>query len=119
MGKGDPLSELLPHTHIYMYMYIYIQTNMHIHTHAIAHAHTGLLSQQEQERAGEGDPLSELLSLWGMPFLPNLMNTVVFLVETSQVTAVLFVNYKGMYTHFCVCMCVFVYEQSRLPRGIS
>eukprot|EP00929_Paragymnodinium_shiwhaense_P063107 TRINITY_DN31547_c1_g1_i1.p1 TRINITY_DN31547_c1_g1~~TRINITY_DN31547_c1_g1_i1.p1 ORF type:complete len:1007 (+),score=309.22 TRINITY_DN31547_c1_g1_i1:2185-5205(+) len=32
---------------------------------------------------------------WESPFLPNLMNTVVFLVETSQTVAVLAVNYKG------------------------
>eukprot|EP00463_Aulacantha_scolymantha_P006186 TRINITY_DN7753_c0_g1_i1.p1 TRINITY_DN7753_c0_g1~~TRINITY_DN7753_c0_g1_i1.p1 ORF type:complete len:179 (+),score=15.62 TRINITY_DN7753_c0_g1_i1:142-678(+) len=30
-----------------------------------------------------------------MPFLPNLMNTIVFLVQTSQTISVLFVNYKG------------------------
>ena len=30
-----------------------------------------------------------------LPFKPNLMNTVIFLVETAQLIAVLFVNYKG------------------------
>lgn len=29
------------------------------------------------------------------PFKPNLLNTVVFLVETAQMVAVPFVNYKG------------------------
>lgn len=33
--------------------------------------------------------------MWSAPFKPNLMNTVVFLVETAQIVAVLFVNYKG------------------------
>lgn len=33
--------------------------------------------------------------MWSSPFKPNLMNTVVFLVETAQIVAVLFVNYKG------------------------
>ena len=33
--------------------------------------------------------------MWATPFLPNLLNTAVFLVETSQMVAVLFVNYKG------------------------
>lgn len=41
------------------------------------------------------DPLAEIMSLWQAPFKPNLMNTVVFLVETAQIIAVLFVNYKG------------------------
>jgi hypothetical protein len=35
------------------------------------------------------------LGMWTRPFLPNLMNTVCFLVETSEVIAILFVNYKG------------------------
>ena len=43
----------------------------------------------------EDDPLAALTSLWSAPFMPNLLNTVVFLVETSQMIAVLFVNYKG------------------------
>eukprot|EP01060_Flectonema_neradi_P039572 TRINITY_DN875_c3_g1_i1.p1 TRINITY_DN875_c3_g1~~TRINITY_DN875_c3_g1_i1.p1 ORF type:complete len:1474 (+),score=380.10 TRINITY_DN875_c3_g1_i1:61-4482(+) len=34
-------------------------------------------------------------ALWLRPFMPNLLNTVVFLVETSQVIGILFVNYKG------------------------
>eukprot|EP00656_Telonema_subtile_P012742 TRINITY_DN16435_c0_g1_i1.p1 TRINITY_DN16435_c0_g1~~TRINITY_DN16435_c0_g1_i1.p1 ORF type:complete len:410 (+),score=124.59 TRINITY_DN16435_c0_g1_i1:138-1367(+) len=35
------------------------------------------------------------MSTWNIPFLPNLLNTVIFLVETSQMIAVMFVNYKG------------------------
>jgi cation-transporting ATPase 13A1 len=41
------------------------------------------------------DPLAEFWSLWSKPFKPNLFNTVIFLVETSQMIAVLLVNYKG------------------------
>merc|ERR1712100_827047 len=40
-------------------------------------------------------PATRIPLLNSMPFKPNLMNTVVFLVETSQIIAVLFVNYKG------------------------
>ena len=43
----------------------------------------------------DDDPMAMFKSLWGAPFMPNLLNTVVFLVETSQMVAVLFVNYKG------------------------
>jgi len=35
------------------------------------------------------------MSMWNTPFLPNLLNTVIWLVETSQMCAVTFVNYKG------------------------
>ena len=53
----------------------------------------------KKARAGEieveyEDTWEEMMSLWSTPFMPNLMNTVVFLVETSQIIAVLFVNYK-------------------------
>jgi len=34
-------------------------------------------------------------SMMNKPFLPNLLNTVTWLVETSQMCAVTFVNYKG------------------------
>merc|ERR1719446_1954147 len=34
-------------------------------------------------------------SMLNTPFLPNLLNTVIWLVETSQMCAVTFVNYKG------------------------
>ena len=43
----------------------------------------------------EEDPLAMFKSLWSTPFMPNLLNSTVFLVETSQMVAVLFVNYKG------------------------
>jgi len=48
-----------------------------------------------EQQANEDDPWAEIWSLWQTPFKPNLLNTVVFLVETSQMIAVLFVNYKG------------------------
>jgi len=61
-----------------------------------------VLKFHQRARAGlqetvidEEDPLAEIMSLWAMPFLPNLMNTIVFLVQTSQTIAILFVNYKG------------------------
>ena len=31
------------------------------------------------------DPLAAMMSMWQAPFMPNLMNTVIFLVETSQI----------------------------------
>ncbi len=43
----------------------------------------------------EEDAIAAMMSMWSKPFLPNLLNTVVFLVETSQIIAVMFVNYKG------------------------
>ena len=43
----------------------------------------------------EPDPWAEMASLWAKPFMPNLMNTVIFLVETAQIMAILLVNYKG------------------------
>eukprot|EP00616_Rhizochromulina_sp_CCMP1243_P017602 CAMPEP_0119000990 /NCGR_PEP_ID=MMETSP1173-20130426/64353_1 /TAXON_ID=1034831 /ORGANISM="Rhizochromulina marina cf, Strain CCMP1243" /LENGTH=1550 /DNA_ID=CAMNT_0006952493 /DNA_START=19 /DNA_END=4671 /DNA_ORIENTATION=+ len=48
-----------------------------------------------EQQANEDDPWAEIWNLWQTPFKPNLLNTVVFLVETSQMIAVLFVNYKG------------------------
>lgn len=50
----------------------------------------GLIEQEE-----EMDWTQYAISAWTQPFLPNLMNTVVFLVETAQTVAILFVNYKG------------------------
>ncbi|CAK0867887.1 unnamed protein product [Prorocentrum cordatum] len=55
------------------------------------------------------DYMKQLWETWDRPFLerpatlvrgrsaaePNLMNTVVFLVETAQTVSILFVNYKG------------------------
>jgi len=43
----------------------------------------------------EDDWLAWAMSMWNTPFLPNLLNTVIWLVETSQMCAVTFVNYKG------------------------
>lgn len=51
----------------------------------------GLIAKEEEEQ----DWSEQLMSMWLSPFLPNLMNTVVFLVETAQTVAVLMVNYKG------------------------
>ena len=39
--------------------------------------------------------MCQMQSYWTAPFLPNLLNTVVFLVETSQMISVFFANYKG------------------------
>jgi len=57
---------------------------------------------QKKARAGElaggedeDDIMAWFSSMWSTPFLPNLLNTAVFLVETSQMVAVLLVNYKG------------------------
>ena len=47
------------------------------------------------EPGDEEDPWAEFMTMWAKPFLPNLMNTVIFLVETAQIMAVLLVNYKG------------------------
>eukprot|EP00750_Incisomonas_marina_P025782 INCI5672.1.p1 GENE.INCI5672.1~~INCI5672.1.p1 ORF type:complete len:1383 (-),score=266.40 INCI5672.1:151-4299(-) len=62
-------------------------------------ANADLLAEQALEAADpageDADPWADILSMWSKPFMPNLMNTVVFLVETSQLVAVLFVNYKG------------------------
>jgi cation-transporting ATPase 13A1 len=53
----------------------------------------GLIAKEQEE---EEKPFTDqLLDMWLSPFLPNLMNTVVFLVETAQTVAVLMVNYKG------------------------
>lgn len=43
----------------------------------------------------EDDWSCQLQAYWTAPFLPNLLNSVVFLVETSQMISVFFVNYKG------------------------
>jgi len=49
----------------------------------------------EDPNAEEEDYVTQMWAMWDRPFLPNLMNTVVFLMETAQTVAVLFVNYKG------------------------
>lgn len=51
----------------------------------------GLIEKEESEE----DWMKMAMQLWTQPFLPNLMNTTVFLVETAQTVAILFVNYKG------------------------
>jgi len=43
----------------------------------------------------EDDMMCQLQAFWAAPFLPNLLNTTVFLVETSQMISVFFANYKG------------------------
>mmetsp|Transcript_91496 Transcript_91496/g.261977 ORF Transcript_91496/g.261977 Transcript_91496/m.261977 type:complete len:1471 (+) Transcript_91496:72-4484(+) len=50
----------------------------------------GVIESEEEE-----DWTKMMMQMWFQPFLPNLMNTVVFLVETAQTVAILFVNYKG------------------------
>jgi manganese-transporting P-type ATPase len=47
----------------------------------------------EQQNSDE-DPWAELKTMWMAPFKPNLLNTVVFLVETSQMI--------GTYIQICV-----------------
>ncbi|RYG68159.1 hypothetical protein EON64_05810 [archaeon] len=44
---------------------------------------------------GEEDMMCQFQAYWMAPFLPNLLNSVVFLVETSQMISVFFTNYKG------------------------
>ena len=56
---------------------------------------SGLDNQLENANSGTMDYIAEMLMLWNSPFKPNLLNTCMFLVETSQIMAVLFVNYKG------------------------
>ncbi|CAK8999902.1 Endoplasmic reticulum transmembrane helix translocase (Complexed with DOR1 protein 1) (Endoplasmic reticulum P5A-ATPase) (Sensitivity to the P.farinosa killer toxin protein 1) [Durusdinium trenchii] len=53
------------------------------------------LEKKLEEEVDTLDAMAEMLMMWSTPFMPNLMNTVIFLVETSQIMAVLFVNYKG------------------------
>jgi len=53
------------------------------------------LEKKLEEETDTLDAMAEVFMLWSQPFMPNLMNTVIFLVETSQIMAVLFVNYKG------------------------
>lgn len=44
---------------------------------------------------GEEDFMCQFQAYWAAPFMPNLLNSVVFLVETSQMISVFFANYKG------------------------
>ena len=50
---------------------------------------------QQEAAMEEGDYMAAAMAMWSTPFLPNLLNTAVFLVETAQCVAVLVVNYKG------------------------
>ena len=43
----------------------------------------------------EDDILCSFNLMWQAPFMPNLLNSTVFLVETSQMISVFFANYKG------------------------
>ena len=53
----------------------------------------GLVDEDEQ------DAMEAMMSMWSKPFMPNLLNTVIFLVETSQIIAVMFVNKAWFKTH--------------------
>ncbi|KAI9009243.1 hypothetical protein DFJ74DRAFT_687468 [Hyaloraphidium curvatum] len=44
---------------------------------------------------GDSDYVCLAQAFWTAPFMPNLLNSVVFLVETSQMISVFFANYKG------------------------
>jgi manganese-transporting P-type ATPase len=46
---------------------------------------------------GEDDLMCQMQAFWMAPFMPNLLNSVVFLVETSQMISVFFTNYKGKF----------------------
>jgi cation-transporting ATPase 13A1 len=50
---------------------------------------------QTDKAMEEGDYMAAAMAMWSTPFLPNLLNTCVFLVETAQCIAVIVVNYKG------------------------
>jgi cation-transporting ATPase 13A1 len=54
-----------------------------------------LKEEAKAASAEEGDYMAQAMALWTTPFMPNLLNTCVFLVETAQCIAVLLVNYKG------------------------
>lgn len=50
-----------------------------------------------QNLCDEDDMMCNFNLIWQAPFLPNLLNSVVFLVETSQMISVFFANYKGKF----------------------
>jgi len=50
---------------------------------------------ESQHLCDEDDFICNVNQLWFTPFMPNLLNSVVFLVETSQMISVFFANYKG------------------------
>ena len=68
----------------------------------------------EMKNDEEADFMAMAMSMWSQPFMPNLMNTTVFLVETAQIVAVLFVNYKGrpwmkgILENHALCLSVFL-----------
>jgi cation-transporting ATPase 13A1 len=43
----------------------------------------------------EDDYMCQFRAMWEAPFMPNLLNTTVFLVETGMTISVFFANYKG------------------------
>lgn len=47
------------------------------------------------ELCDDDDMMCAINAFWMAPFMPNLLNSVVFLVETGQMIAVYFANYKG------------------------
>ena len=49
-------------------------------------------------KCGEDDMICLMNAFWTAPFMPNLLNSTVFLVETSQMISVFFANYKGITT---------------------
>ena len=53
----------------------------------------GFLEEEE-----DPDPYAAMMAMFNTPFMPNLMNSVVFLLRSSQDIAVLLVNYKGIYS---------------------
>ena len=59
---------------------------------------------------GEDDFVCQMNAFWTAPFLPNLLNSTVFLVETSQMIAVFFTNYKGkrIFSYYFLCMIYFL-----------
>jgi hypothetical protein len=52
---------------------------------------------------GDDDYVCQMNAFWTAPFMPNLLNSVVFLVETSQMISVFFANYK-VSELLCHCM---------------
>lgn len=55
----------------------------------------GLEKQMDNAEAEGLDYMANFLLVWQAPFKVNLLNTCIFLIETSQIMSVLFVNYKG------------------------
>lgn len=52
-------------------------------------------AKELENQCGEDDYMCQMNAFWAAPFMPNLLNSVVFLVETSQMISVFFANYKG------------------------